>query len=254
VRPYYSDGSVMLFLGDCREILPRMTEGNFDVVITDPPYGDTSLQWDVPTEDWLPLLPPLLQPHASLWCFTSLRALLRQGDAFRTWQFAQDLVWEKHNGSNFHADRFKRVHEHIVQFYPPGTCWANIYKRPVTTPDATARTVRTKGRPPHMGTLKRVAYVSNDGGPRLMRSVLQVRSCHGYAEHETQKPLGIIAPLIEYSCPPNGVMLDPFAGSGSALMVAKLLGRRAVGIELQEEYAEIAARRLSQEVLPLEVG
>ena len=160
-------------------------------------------------------------------------------------------MWEKHNGSGFHADRFKRVHEYAVQFYREGTPWDDVYKKPITTPDATARTVRRKRRPPHMGHIEAGAYESHDGGPRLMTSVIYCPSCHGYAEHETQKPVGILAPLIEYSCPPGGVVLDPTMGVGSTLVAAKSLGRRAVGIEVNERYAEAAVKRLRQEVLPL---
>ena len=82
-----------------------------------------------------------------------------------------------------------------------------------------------------------------------MTSVLYERSCHGYAEHPTQKPLGILRTLIEYSCPPSGVVLDLFAGSGSTLVAAAENGCRAIGIEIEEKYCEIAAKRLSQEVL-----
>ena len=89
-----------------------------------------------------------------------------------------------------------------------------------------------------------------------MRSVLAVRSCHGYAVHPTQKPVGILHPLIEFSVPVSGIVLDPFAGSGSTLVAAREAGRRAIGIEVQERYCEIAAKRLAQGVLPLgkEVG
>ncbi len=249
MKPYYQDDSTELYVGDCREILPEFL-GNrtFDLTIADPPYGDTSLAWDVPVDDWLRQLPALLNPWASLWLFGSMRSILKAGGKLSTWKFAQDVVWEKHNGSSFHADRFKRVHEHVLQFYLGE--WANVHKSPVFTQDATKRTVRRKKRPPHTGNIEASAYASQDGGPRFMRSVLQVRSCHGEAVHPTQKPLGILTPFIEYSCPPRGTVLDPFAGSGSTLLAAKLLGRKAVGIEINEEYAELAVKRLAQEVLP----
>src|SRR5690606_24114582 len=137
-----------------------------DVVIADPPYGQTSLWWDRWPEGW-PREAAALAP--TMWCFGSFRMFWERRDEFAAWKVAQEIVWEKHNGSSFHADRFKRVHEYVVQFYQGE--WGALYKSPVYTNDATKRTVRRKRRPPHTGHIEAGHYVSEDGRPRLMRSV-----------------------------------------------------------------------------------
>lgn len=246
MTPFYDHDGITLFHGDCRHILPALDAEIADVVILDPPYGDTSLEWDRPIPDLALRMLPMLKRGGSLWCFGSMRMFLDQRIDFAGWSFAQDLVWEKHNGSGFHADRFRRVHEHALQFYPAGVPWGEVFKAPVTTPDATARTVRRKSRPAHTGNIGASAYASEDGGPRLMRSVVYVPSCHGVADNETQKPDGIVRPPIEFSCPPGGLVLDPTAGAGTSLVVARDTGRRAIGIELRRDQCEAIVRRLSQ--------
>ncbi len=86
----------------------------------------------------------------------------------------------------------------------------------------------------------------------MMRSVIYHRSCHGYAQNETQKPEGVIWPLISYSCPRGGLILDPTCGAGTTGLVARALGMRAILIDIRESQCEIAAQRLSQQVMVFE--
>jgi site-specific DNA-methyltransferase (adenine-specific) len=236
--PYYKDDMVTLYCGDAVELLPRLRA---DAIVTDPPYRETSLAWDVWPCGW----PSVAAVAASsMWCFGSLRMFMDRAGEFAKWKMSQDIVWEKHNGTNPFNDRFRRVHEHAAHFYQGA--WAGVYKAPQFTNDATARTVRRKARPPQWGDIGAASYESTDGGPRLARSVIYVRSCHGSAIHPTQKPEDIIAPLLNYSVPPGGTVLDCFAGSGTVLVVARKAGRRAVGIEKNAECCAVAADRLSQ--------
>lgn len=243
--PYYQDEAITIFHGDCRELLPELGETP-DAIVTDPPYGDTSLDWDEPVKGWTDLVLDVPQ----LWCFGSFRFWMEHGAEFReSWRYAQEIVWKKHNGSGFHADRFRRVHELAVHWYRGA--WKDLYLDPQTTNDATPRTIRRKTRPTHTGHIEKSAYASEDGGPRLMLSVLDVRSEHGRAVHPTQKPVGIVDPLIRYSAEPGGLVLDPFMGSGTTLRAAKDAGRRAIGIEVDEKYCEAAVQRLGQETMIL---
>jgi site-specific DNA-methyltransferase (adenine-specific) len=220
-------GDATLYCGDCREILPTL--GRVDAVVTDPPYGETSLEWDSRVDRWWEVAAYCTADSASLWCFGSFR-MFYEGPRFTGWKLAQDLIWEKHNGSNFHADRFRRVHEIAAHFYKGE--WSALYKSPVFTMDWTARAVRRKQRPTHMGHIDAGHYTSFDGGPRIMRSVIQAASCHGFAEHPTQKPLEIVEPLVSYSVGPDATAADPFMGSGTTGVACARLGRKFIGIEI----------------------
>lgn len=238
MKPFYSDELRTIYCGDCRDIMPSLPL--VDLVVTDPLYGVTSFKWDKRVEGWLELLP--VKPEATLWCFGSFRTFM--GVSFPGWRLAQDIIWEKHNGSNFHADRFKRVHELVVQFYQQETPWSRVYKNPVFTMDATRRTLRRKKRPPHMGDIGEGPYHSEDGGPRLQRSVIYMRSCHGHAQHPMQKPVELIEILVKYSCPPGGTVLDCFMGSGSTLLAASNLGFKSIGIDIELQHCKNAVGRL----------
>jgi site-specific DNA-methyltransferase (adenine-specific) len=237
--------SVRLINGDCRDVLRTLPANTFDACIADPPYGDTSLDWDRLCAGWIPEVARVLKPASSIWAFGSMRFLapLFSEMAEHGYRYSQDIVWEKQNGSGLHADRFRRVHEHAVLFYRGR--WGDVYHNAQYTPDAVARTVRRKQKPAHWGVVGESHYRSEDGGQRMMRSVIYVRNEHGRAEHPTQKPLRIIEPLVRYSVPSGGSYIVPFAGSGSELLVAQALGIDAIGIELNPDYIEIAKRRIA---------
>lgn len=249
MEPYYSDDTVQLYLGDCREILPELGL-QADLLVVDPPYGETSLAWDRWPNDW----PTLAAAHAdSMWCFGSMRMFLDHNGEFTAagWRMSQDIIWEKHNGSGAVTDRFRRVHEHALHWYRGP--WAGVHHdtpRVAATAEQVARNgSATRTTPPvHHGSYG-PARRWTETGTRLMRSVIPVQSMKGRAVHPTEKPVQLLDPLIRYACPPGGLALDPFAGSGSTLDAARQAGRRAVGIEADERYVESAARRLQNQVL-----
>lgn len=231
--------SVRIINADVMEGLATLADCSVDCIVTDPPYGETSLEWDKVPPQWMAECRRVLKLTGSMWVFGSLRSHMAAADD--GWQVAQDVVWEKHNGSNSFADRFRRVHEIAVQYYRDDAKWSEVYKRPLYTNDARAQVVRRKKRPPQWGETGEASYKSVDGGPRLMRSVMFYRSCHGEADHPTQKPEAVMAPLIEYSCPAGGLVLDPFIGSGTTARAALQLGMACIGIEIDPAYARMAS-------------
>jgi site-specific DNA-methyltransferase (adenine-specific) len=248
MKAYYSDASVMLYHGDCREIVPQLAGmgRRFAAAIADPPYGETSLEWDTWPAGWPRVV---AQVTDQLWCFGSLRMFMKHAADLSDWKLAQDVVWEKHNGSSLHNDRFRKVHELAAHFYRGE--WAKIAPTPpivhVTEDRNRLGKVHRSNRPQHFGGVESGAGYEYDG-TRLQRSVIYARSCHHGADHPTQKPEAILRPLLEYSTKLGDSVLDPTCGSGSLCVVAKHLGRTAVGIEGDEREIEKAARRCCQEL------
>ncbi|WP_018503105.1 DNA-methyltransferase [Parafrankia discariae] len=243
--PYYQNDQVTLYHGNSLELLAEYADQlTAEAIVTDPPYGEISLAWDVWPDGWPGLA---AGAAASMWCFGSMRMFLKHFDDFRGWRLSQDIIWQKATGTGPVADRFRRVHEYALHWYRGK--WREIYKDPQWEPNPVSKlkvgTVSRSGpdKAPHFSGMGASTYLYD--GTRLVHSVIPAKSLRGKALHPTEKPREILAPLIRYSCPPGRVVLDPFAGSGSTLLVAAALGRRAIGIERDERYAEIAARRLS---------
>lgn len=246
IRPYYEDGSVTIYHGDCRDLMvPLCFQGAS--IITDPPYGETQLPWDRWPTGWVAVAAAAVGVRGSLWCFGSFRMFMDQRDEFSAWDYGQELVWEKPRGSGLNADRFRRVHELCVHWYHGK--WTDLHRDVPRTrsfgPDKSGRRSTTAKR--IHGEQASSAYV--DDGTRLMRSIVAAPHPPGRGLHPTEKPQGVLRPLVTYSTPVGGLVVDLFAGSGSTLRAAKDAGRRAIGIEIDERYCEIAATRMSQEVL-----
>src|SRR5215831_11700792 len=163
-EPYYADPQVTLYLGDCRAILPELRI-RADCIVTDPPYEETSLPWDHWQDGWLTVAAVVTR---SLWCFGSLRMFLAHAGEFASWKLSQDVIWEKHNGSGFAADRFKRVHEQPAHWYRGD--WRTVYHDAPREAGGNGRKnipMRKCNKTRHTGIVGDSVYV--DDGMRLVK-------------------------------------------------------------------------------------
>lgn len=216
-----------IFAGDCREIMPMLAP--YDMILADPPYGETTLPWDRTVEGWADVALSCLKPTGSMWVFGSMRSLMLWGIP-AGWRLAQDIVWEKHNGTGFATDRFKRVHEIAVQLYRADSQWSCVFNDVQRVPrEGPDKTGARRRQLPHTGKIADSTYV--DDGTRIVRSVIKAQSVRG-GPHKTAKPVGLLELLIRTSCPPDGVVADFFAGSGAGRVAAATAGRGYVGAEL----------------------
>lgn len=222
IRPYYEQNGIVLYHGDCLAVLEeqdcqeRWEDGQ--AVIMDPPYGMAFVSSKTTQKR------PIAGDHD-----TALRdavIALFPADTpmavFGTWKVArpagtrQRLVWDKQDGSGSGMGdldaAFGNSDEEIYLLGP----WP-------------------RGERPRQPNVLR----TSSGMAHLATSI----------GHPTPKPVDLMERIVRATAAP--LIIDPFSGSGSTLVAAKNLGRKAIGIELEEKYCEIAAERLRQEVLAL---
>lgn len=240
IKPYYEDDSCTIYHADCREILPELEAESVDLVLTDPPYvsgarrdanaqvrgsmlrGLEDVDWfshDAMTSwgfSWFvrsvfTALVPALSPGAHSYVFTDWRQTPNVYGLLESCGY--------------------RVNNCLVWEKPGfgmGTYWRNQHEMVVFA---------SWGQPAPMLRRDRGTILKFKGVGSQRRI------------HPTEKPPGLLAHILD--AVPGETVIDPFMGSGPVLAAAKNLGRRAIGIEIEEKYCEIAARRLQQEVLPL---
>ena len=221
MTPYYQDDLVTLYHGDCREVTEWLAA---DVLVTDPPYG----------RGWRQGRSKAAGLHSDAHGGIT-------GDHDTSTRDAALQMW---------GERAAVVFGDLMLAPPSGTKQVLIYRKPPNagTRGATGPFRRdveaiylTGSWPSGLSATQTSVIVTNapsQGNPS---------SPQGRYGHPHAKPLDVLQTLM--CARPVGTIADPFAGSGSTLVAAKQLGRRAVGVELEERYCEIASRRLSQYVL-----
>ena len=217
--PYYSDDLVDLYHGDC---LREPAWQDADVLLTDPPYGMAYVSGHRRTREPIAGDQSSHLRDAVVLMWLAGRTPVRPGVVFGTWRVAppggerQRLVWHKRgNGPGMGNLRM-----------PWGTSHEDIHV---------------------MGDGWDVSKTGVKRAGSVLVTDVQMGGRYGEvarAGHPTAKPVELLARLLAV-CPP-GVVADPFAGAGATLLAARQLGRRAIGVELEERYCEIAARRLAE--------
>lgn len=210
---YYQDDLVTLYHGDCREVLAWLAA---DVLVTDPPYGmayESNLNRDKRN---VKVGRPVVGD-------TDLTA---RNDCLAMWGDRPALV--------FGTWRVER----------PAATKALLVWHKVGAGGMGDLSI------PWLPTHEEVYVLGSGFTGKRSDAVLSVRALmsndHGRPDHPTPKPVPLMAQLIEKTV---GTIADPFAGSGSTLVAAKQLGRKAIGVEIDERYCEVTAKRLDQGVL-----
>jgi DNA modification methylase len=201
--------------GDCTDVLPQLPAGSIDFVLTDPPYVRRYRDAGgriIPNDNFKWVKP----------AFAELYRALKQ-DSFCVCFYG----WA-------HIDKF------AMAFREAGFRFAGhlVFPKRYTSG---VRFLRYQHE---------AAYLLAKGEPSEPRDaigdVIDWTDYTGNRLHPSQKPVSMLLPIIDTFCAPQGLVLDPFAGSGSTLVAAKMLGRRYVGIELDATYHAAASRRLAQ--------
>jgi DNA modification methylase len=241
VSAYYEDDSVRLFHGDCIEVMATLGDQTVDAVLTDPPYSSggrrenarsvrKSMTRGVEDDDWI------------------------RGDAMSTTGFIYllrlcGIQWRRVLKPGGHALSFIdwRMAPNLVAALET----ADLRQHPILVWDKAKLGMGAIFRNQHEFIVHVTAGNPSVPQRRDVPNVLRYPSVRD-GDHPTEKPGALLQTLLSVVCPPSGLVLDPFAGSGSTLQAARALGHSAIGIEADERYCEVIAKRLDQGVLGFE--
>lgn len=255
MTPYYEHAGITIYHGDCREILPTLAP--VDLVFTSPPYLNQR-HYELKSFDWHEVVPPALASIADggqTQVLVNLGQVHTDGEvdpywidltvAMRAkgWRWFGMYVWDQ--GSGLAGDwngRMAPSHELVLHFNRAGAKTSKtMAKDPMRVGEKSGSNIRGRD-----GVNARKASACLDYH-KVSDSVIRIRrEMHNTTGHPAVFPPKLALHFLQVWA---GAILDPFMGSGTTLRAAKDLGRKAIGIEIEEKYCEIAANRMAQEVL-----
>ena len=235
----------------------RLADSSVDLAIADPPYGlgkdygnDSDkkgqhelLNW---TSEWLNVLIPKLKSTGSLYIFTSWRSspeifsyMKRQGLIM-----LNEIIWDRRVPSmGGSTRRFSSVHD-TIGFFAKGSDYYFDIDAVRVPYDPETKKARTRS------VFVGKKWLELGYNPKDVWSVSRLHKQHSEREdHPTQKPLEIIERMVKASSPVKGLVLDPFAGSGTTLEACILNDRKVVAYEINPNYCALIHRRLSNPIL-----
>jgi DNA modification methylase len=258
VTPYYDHAGIRIYHGDCREVLPHLEP--VDLLFTSPPYLDRREYGGQLSEPWDAIVPPALAsaPMSEAGqVIVNLGLVHRDGELVPYWDAliaAMRAAGFRHFGWYVWDQGFAlpgMMHGRLA----PSHEWLFHFNRTAVEPAKTerssyaGRTHRGYTVRDERGVMKPKTW---DGRPygerRIHDSLVRIPRHNGPGEndHPAAMPIGLPRKILSFW---PGVVCDPFMGSGTTLRAAKDAGRRAIGIEIEERYCEIAAKRMAQETL-----
>lgn len=231
-EPYYQDDVVTIYHGDCREILPTLAA---DALITDPPYGTNYYPTDTDTLS-VPLFREWLEGFEAVAVFgwpEKLTGLCSLADH----NPSEWITWWPINGRSRGFNRLGLWREVECIAWFGKAEWGRL-RQPRTVTTTKMPNPGVRGNKDEVGEA-RMGDVWRDASPNLNPN-------QPPRLHPNEKPVSVMRKLLTVS---DGTVVDPFMGSGTTLRAAKDLGRRAIGIEVEERYCEVAANRMCQDVM-----
>ena len=244
---------INLYNDDCFNVLKTLPDESVDLVLTDPPYGTTAIEWDSVLDFdkmWVEL-ERITKPKSNIILFASQPFSSLLITSKLDW-FRYELIWNKNKcGSpGLAKKRPQKVHENILIFSKESGCIYNPimekgepWKRESKNPEGYGTGVNTH----KYGFGKNKFMGGENKGIRYPKSILHASRNFSAQQtvHPTQKPTNVLNWLIMTYSNEGDVVLDFTMGSGSTGVSAKLTGRKFIGIEKEKEYFDISEKRIS---------
>jgi len=237
-----------LMHGDCLERMKEIESGSVDMILTDPPYGTTACKWDsiIPLEPMWEQIKRIIKPDGAIVLFGAepFSSLLRCGNLK---QFKYDWVWQKDKVTNhLNAKRMPMRRNEIISVFYKKQCLYNPQLQKKDPKNIRPPTTKRKQAENYGDmTADSVRQIPNDMS--YPNETLQFRGCFGdkgKSLHPTQKPVALMEYLIRTYTTDSEAVLDFTMGSGSTGVAAKNLNRKFIGIEMDENYFNIAKNRI----------